>query len=1222
MAVQWTKEQQQVIILRNANILVSAAAGSGKTAVLVQRIIEKIMDESNPVNIDQLVIVTFTQAAAGEMRERIGAAIEKYAALYPGNEHLQRQRTRIHMANISTIHSFCKSVIQNHFQEIGLEPAFRIGDEGELKLLRKEVIAQVLEQYYAQEDTQFYRLVETFSNARSDERIEELVLKLYDFSMSYPNPAKWLEQCVSEYRAYTYEQWMQTAWMQQLFEHLLLQLDYVEEKLLLVWELLAEREGETFAYREIFQCYETAVHDMKQEVDYRRWQEILSQLNPPALPRGKKSCPDVFVREKIKAYRDAIKNVLDKMLADYFGQKDEEIILELEENGVLASKLAEVTQCFADQFREAKRQKNLLDFSDLEHETLRILLGQDGMPTETAKEYAEFFDEILIDEYQDSNLVQEYLLNSISKQSVGKNNLFMVGDCKQSIYRFRLARPELFMEKFHTYSVTDGDCRRIDLHKNFRSRREVLDGVNYICSRLMQETLGGIAYDKEAALYPGMEYEYPQKESSYCTELMLYSEKEKEVEVSSLQYEAKLIAHRIKQLVSKREGLLVRDKQSGIYRTAQYRDIAILLRSMGGFDSVLIEELAAEGIPAHTVSRSGYFDTLEIATILNYLRIVDNPRQDIALVAVLKSPFVGIEDEALAKIRTSSDAYQLYDCVCSYVEHGKEEVLKNKLSEFLLQLEQFRKAMCYMPIHKFLCHMLEVTGYEQYVRMMPGGLQRSANIEMLIEKASAFEQTSYLGVFQFIRYIEQLRKYEIDAGEASTVSEHDNTVRIMTIHKSKGLEFPIVFVAGLGRKFNNMESRQEIVMHPELGIGIDYVDVEKRRKSRTLIKKTILLRNRLETYGEELRVLYVALTRAKEKLILCGGVDHIENSIRSAYEEGFLKAPSYTYLTMANSYMEWILAAIIGHKDVYSMVEQYVEQPESCCFCPDYSEAYFQVEEKTLETVVNEDLQELAVEAREELMFDKEKEHTKENLPECVIQALEYTYEYEAEQNIPAKVSVSELKHAQMQLEEGKQLFSQQADEPLIPCFMQENTVQVSATSRGTAYHKVMECLDFTQADSFEQIKQQLEELFNKGILEEKMRQVIRPQKLWRFVSSDIGTRMKQAARLGRLYREQPFVYAMPAIELDEQWKSEEPVLIQGIVDAFFEEDGAIVLVDYKTDYVPEDGSRILRQRYGAQMKYYKQALQDMLQMPVKACILYSVYMDTEVHLTDDKKSL
>lgn len=1213
MAMQWTKEQQQVIYLRNADILVSAAAGSGKTAVLVQRIIEKIMDEEHPVNIDQMVIVTFTQAAAGEMRERILAAIEKYAALYPDNEHLQRQRTRIHMANISTIHSFCKNVIQNHFQEIGLEPAFRIGDEGELKLLRKEVIGNVLEQYYEAEDEEFHRFVETFSNGRSDEKVEEILLKLYDFSMSYPNPSAWLSECEKMYHADSYEEWMQSAWMTELFAHLQNMLGYVEEKLALAWELLDDM-GVMEGYGPIFACYAEAVRNLKGQADYRLWQRQLGELKPPALPRGKKSCQDEEVREQIKSLRDSIKHVFDKIESDYFVQDEIEIREQMDRNGPLICKMTELVRCFASQYKAEKRQKNLLDFNDLEHEALHILLDEDGNPTETAREYGEFFDEILIDEYQDSNLVQEYLLTSVSKASFGGHNLFMVGDCKQSIYRFRLARPELFMEKFHSYSTTEGDCRRIDLHKNFRSRKEVLAGANYICSRLMQESLGGIAYNEEAALYPGMEYEYPGDESKYATELMLFNRSEEDVDLSGVQYEAKLIAHRIKQLISEKEGLMVFDKSTGGYRLARYCDIAILLRSMSGFDDVLVEELAAEGIPAHTISRAGYFDTLEITTILNYLRIIDNPRQDIPLVSVLKSPFVGIDDEDLARIRTWLDEEALYDCVCSYAEEGAEEALRDKLSEFLKQLQQFRENMCYMPIHKFICHLLDVTGYAQYVRIMPGGEQRSANVEMLIEKASAFEQTSYLGVFQFIRYIEQLRKYEIDTGEASIVNENDNTVRIMTIHKSKGLEFPIVFVAGLGRKFNKMESRQELITHPSLGIGIDYVDVEKRRKSKTLLRKTILQANHLETYGEELRVLYVALTRAKEKLILSGGMDSIENSIRRAYEEGFSIQPSYGYLTMANSYLEWILAAVIGHRDAYEMVERYVPKPGVCRESQPFSQAQFCIAEKSLQEVMQEDLEEMAEEERGELLFDKGSRECQETLPEEILQVLQYTYAYSLEQEIPAKVTVSELKRAQMMTEEeGEQMFEQSEMEPIVPSFAQAQKEEVSAVSRGTAYHKVMEQLDFARTESLEQVEEQLEEMFRSGILEEEMRRVIRPEKIWRFASSDIGRRMQRADLAGMLYREQPFVYTLSAKSLQEQWDSEEPVLIQGIIDGFFEEDGEIVLVDYKTDYLGEHGEQTLRERYGIQMKYYRMALEDIMQKPVKACVLYSVYLDKEI---------
>lgn len=1208
MAVKWTEQQQQVIDLRKADILVSAAAGSGKTAVLVQRILSKITDPEDPVNIDQLVIVTFTQAAAGEMRERIQAAIEKEAALHPDNEHLQRQRTRIHMANISTIHSFCKSVIQNHFQEIDLEPSFRIGDEGEVKLIKQEVLGEVLEEYFASEDKTFVRFAETFAVGKNDDILESIVLDLYNFSMSDPYPVEWLSHCLTQYAAKDYEAVLQTDWMQALFAHFRQMLSYGDTKIKKFCQLV-EQIPEREAYMEIAGYYRALLESLAARPDYVHWQKVLQELKHPALPRGKKSCQDEEIREELKQLRDDVKKILDSLKKDYFGQTAEEILDDLANCRPVMEKLIEITVRFMEAYRQEKRSRNLLDFNDLEHEALRILRDEKTKePTETAREYGEFFDEILIDEYQDSNMVQEYLLTSISRHAAGEHNVFMVGDAKQSIYRFRMARPELFMEKFDTFSVSEGPRRRIDLHKNFRSRHHVLDSANYIFERLMHRELGGITYDAEAALYPGLIFPEQDTKQDYRTELLLFDKKELEGELDAVQYEAKLIAHRIRRLTDPAKGLQVLDKASGGYRRAQYGDIAILLRSTAGFDTALIEELAAEGIPAHAVSREGYFDTLEIATVLNYLRVIDNPLQDIPMLSVLKSPFVGISDEDLVRLRLK-EKKTIYDCVCAYREDGEEDTLVRRLADFLEQLADFRKKMHYMPIHKFICYILDETGYGDYIAVMPGGEQRRANIQMLIEKASDFEAASYLGVFQFVRYVEQLEKYQIETGEASVVGENDNAVRIMTIHKSKGLEFPIVFLAGLGRKFNHTQARQPVVFHPTLGLGMDNVQLKSRQKNKTLLRGAILLQNQLESLGEELRVLYVALTRAREKMILTAGAEDLERAVKNAYRDGMGDAMEYGCLVSAGHYIDWILTALAGHPDMDVLAEEYMEQKPGRPF-NSYEGAGFAVQKVRLDEMLEEDLQQMAENERKWLNLEEQLAFHTEELPEHMSKALHFAYPYEKEKKIPVKVSVSELKRREISQEEEAQLFAAEEPVRLRPAFLEAEEEHVSSVARGTAYHKVFECLDLEKCGDIKEIREQLESFFEAELLPEECRPVIRPEKIAAFVKSDIGQRMKRADREGRLYREQPFVYSMEAQKLDKNWDSAQPVLIQGIIDAFFEEDGALVLVDYKTDHLKGQKPQVLAERYKSQMEYYRKALESMMGKPVKEAVLYSVYLE------------
>lgn len=1213
MAVKWTQEQQQVIDLRDANILVSAAAGSGKTAVLVQRIIEKILDVDHPVNIDQFVIVTFTRAAAGEMRDRIQAAIEKEAALQPENAHLQRQRTRIHMANITTIHGFCTGIIKNHFQEIDLDPAFRVGDEGEFKLMRKDVLAQVLEEYYEEGQEGFLRFAETFSSGKTDEKMEDIILDLYRFAMSFPYPEKWLSQCMEYYQADSYETLVESPWIKSLMEHLVRMTETLPEKVSKLQELVWDNPL-TFAYKDIVTFYKKKVQALQSGNDYDTWYQQLHGLEQPKLPVGKSSCPDKELREEINSVRGAIKKIFDEIAEGYFEQSSEQILDDLANCRPVMEMLVQITVSFMERYIEEKRQKNLLDYNDLEQEALHILRDADGNPTKTAKEYAEFFEEILIDEYQDSNLIQEYLLSAVSRLPFGGNNLFMVGDAKQSIYRFRLARPELFMEKFNQYSTTEGVCRRIDLHKNFRSRREVLDSANYIFGRIMKEELGEIEYNEDAALYHGMEFPAPVGEKDYTTELMLFDKRD--LDLDAKEFEAKMIAHRIKKLVSEEGGLSVVDKKTGLYRRARYSDIAILLRSAKGFDSILVEELAAEGIPAHMLSREGYFDALEIVTMLNYLRIIDNPYQDIPLLSVLKSPIVSVTDDELATIRIFHGEEDLFTCVCAYGAEGEDEGLKNKLCQFLEQLEQFRQKMYYMPVHSFICHILDVTGYGDYIGVMPGGSQRSANMNMLVEKAYAFEQTSYTGVFQFVRYIEQLQKYEVEMGEASLLSENDDTVRIMTIHKSKGLEFPIVFVAGLGKRFNRMEEANPLAMHATMGVGMDNVFLEERVKSKTLLKKSVILRNRLESMGEELRVLYVALTRAKEKLILTGGLEHLPNSIVRAYEEGYGSQLSYASLAAAGTYFGWILAALACHDDMRYLIGEYIEEPGVSVREAFFEQAAFSIKVIELQDIMQEDLEELAKEARQELTMDMENAMSKRELPENIKQALEYVYPYDSKNAVPAKVSVSELKHAGMKLdEEERQLIETKETEPVIPSFLQEKKEKILGSDRGTAYHTVFEKLDLTMTDTIEQIHDQLNHMFESGFLEDSMRKVIRPEKLLAFAVSPIGKRMKKAQVEGRLYKEQPFVFALPAKQLKEEWNTGEPVMIQGIIDVYFEEEGELVLLDYKTDYIKSGKASELTDKYETQLRYYKIALEALTGKKVKESVLYSVYLEQEIFL-------
>ena len=829
MGVSWTTEQQQVIDLRNRNILVSAAAGSGKTAVLVERIVKIITDKNHPVDIDHLLIVTFTNAAAAEMRERIGNAIEKALDEQPEDEHLLRQLTLIHNAQITTIDSFCLYVVRNHFHEIDLEPNFRIGDEGELKLLREDVLGRVLEQNYEEPSEAFSDFVEGYASGRTDAALNEMILQLYEFSRSYPWPEKWLDSFVGAYRIENREELDRAEWLAPLTQNIRFVLKDCEQLLKQALAVTQQDDGPDMyekAVRSDLEKYES----LSKLTSFCELSVALSDIKYDRLAssRGFEGDPDKL--ELVKSLREQAKDVVKKLCKQYFFCSPEMMIEQLERTEPMLEEVVRLTKQFAEEFAAAKRRKNLVDFHDVEHFALQILVDEETEKAKkTAEEFRDTFEEIMIDEYQDSNEVQETLLRSISREERGENNIFMVGDVKQSIYRFRLARPELFMKKYDSYSLEESTTQRIDLHKNFRSREEVLTCTNDIFYKIMVRSLGNVEYDAEAALYPGASYPVS---ADFTPEILLADSNDELLEDTELSdkktLEAKIVAEEIRHLMKTQP---VTNKATGELRAARYSDIVILLRSLSGWADSLVEVLNGNGIPAHTVSSTGYFSTVEVQTVLSMLRLLDNPRQDIPMAAVLRSPMAGLTDEELAVLRLEDGSVPFHEAVLElaeglYEEDGQKEISDSeadrkqgrnadektenhieitahrKLLKFYKKYKQLRQLVPDTPIHELIEIILRETGYGHYVAAMPAGNRRTANLNMLLEKAAAYEKTSYKGLFHFVRYIDELQKYDVDFGEADMVGENEDVVRIMSIHKSKGLEFPIVIVSGMGKNFN------------------------------------------------------------------------------------------------------------------------------------------------------------------------------------------------------------------------------------------------------------------------------------------------------------------------------------------------------------------------------------------------------------------------------------
>lgn len=1228
--VTWTEEQQKVISKRDCNILVSAAAGSGKTAVLVERIITMITDKEKPIDIDRLLVVTFTNAAAAEMRERIGKAIEKRLESEPENLHLQKQATLVRNAQITTLHSFCQNVIRNYFDEIDLDPNFRIGDETELKLLKNDVIEEVFEEYYEKGEESFLGLVECYAGSKSDQGLMDLVLQLYTFAMSYPWPKEWLQEKLTPFSINSEEELEDAEWLKPMFAFVEGTAQALIEKTKAALAITKEEDG-PYMYQDALLDDLALLEDLEKIKSYAQTNQLLQDYKWKVLSRKKDDSVDQDKREKVKEIRAVVKKAVEDLKKQFFFQNTEYMISDMQRLQKPMTALIHLTETFLEAYAQKKAEKCILDFNDLEHFALQILVKKEGdevIPTTVATEYSHYFVEILVDEYQDSNGVQETILNSITREREGFPNLFMVGDVKQSIYKFRMARPELFMEKYNTYSLTDGLYQRIDLAKNFRSRAIVLESVNEIFEKIMEKSLGNIDYDERAALHVG-NTDFPIGEGvSKNTELLLCTNCEEEQgnedaelelseedkELNNREMEAHMVAKRIQELINGE--LLVQDKETKELRNCNYGDIVILLRTMSGWSDTFMEVLSGEGIPTYTDTRSGYFSAYEVRTILQFLKILDNPNQDIPLAAVLRSPIGGFDSRELAKIRYTCRYQQregeektvkvplsLYDSLKAYKELPEdscEEALQQKVEKFFSMINWYRDMVSYCSICQLLERVYEETGYYDYVSVMPNGMQRRDNLDLLLQKAIDFEETSLSSLFHFNRYIEKLHKYEVDFGEAVGSELSENAVRIMSIHKSKGLEFPVVFVSGMGKTFNNQDARSKLVLDMDLGLGPDYVDYKLRTKTPSLLKKIIQKRTVLENLGEELRVLYVALTRAKEKLIMTGfygkGKEQLERWKEKLGNQS--KVMDYFSRTEAKNYLDWVAPVVLNDK-----TDQYQVHTFSLADL-----VYVEVEKQLA-----------AIGKKKELCsWDTEVIYQKD-LQEKLAERQNYLYPFEKEKLLKSKMTVSELKRLGYMSEEesGVVEFDKNMEEleeavPL-PEFLKEKKEEIQGADRGTLYHKFMECLKIEQTKTLADVKAQLENLVEKGIFSKEESKVFYQKKILDFCKSTLGKRMASAEAAKKLWREVPFVIGLPARQVKEEWDSDEFVLVQGMMDAYFEEEEKLVLVDYKTDRVQSENELI--DRYQSQLDYYQKALEKMSGKKVKEKVIYSLHLSKEIVL-------
>lgn len=1272
----WTEEQKRVIDTRKSNILVSAAAGSGKTAVLVARILDLIENPKDQVDIDELLIVTFTKAAAGEMRDRITGALADAREEHPEDEHLARQSTLIHNAQITTIDGFCSYVIRNYAQTAGLVPGFRVAEEGEAKLLKSDALSKVLEEAYASEDPKelkrFHDFVDTFATEKSDQAVEDLILRVYDAAESSPYPEKWLEGCRKDQEITDIHEFAESDWMRDCLKD-------AEENISLACLQaqqnveLAEQENGPQQYLPAAQADLEFLESLKEKAgDYTACQSALQNFEGwKKLSAKRKAEPgeDISLRETFKTRRERIKKTISELQNGMFRESLEDAFAYQVKSAGPVLTLIELTRRLMDAYSDAKKKQNLMDFSDLEHTALLLLRNPDGTRTAAAKEISERFRAVMIDEYQDSNYLQEAILTAVSRQEDEEHpeaNYFCVGDVKQSIYSFRQARPELFMQKYETYAKENGSGVRIDLHKNFRSRQEVVDTVNGIFRQIMRREVGGVEYDEDAELVKGASYtDGPGFETEILPVISRQEVDDEELldDVKSMEQrelEARAIGNRIREMVGH---LQIEDQKSGTMRPAEYRDIVILLRTTRVWADEFVRVLDDMRIPVYSETKTGYFQATEVDTVLNYLSIVDNPQQDIPFTAVLHSPFGNLTAEDLAYVRSFEGAsawsgsierqnISMYDAARAYAKDGENQALRAKLEDFFGFFDEIRDCVHEIPLHELIERIITKSGYADYAAALPGGAQRIVNLRMLTDRAVSYEKTSYVGLFNFIRYIRQLKEQDIDFGELSSVGENENVVRIYSIHKSKGLEYPIVFVAGLGKRFNLQDTRGDVLIHPELGIATDYVDYKKRIRIPTMRKQAVRNRKLRDSIGEELRILYVAMTRAKQKLILTGAVKD-----EKALEDLKLDLPlrekqlPAAYILQVRNYLGWILPA------ADRMILKAKRADEKCCI-REYPVRPTELAAEEVRTGVSreENLNQLRL-LKPNVIYDQETH-------EILERRFSYQYPYTGNEDVPVEISVTELKEAALRDDDSdfpergnaEQLYPEEPEDEYVPEFIrsmqanddtgeheksgeagknagddsrqnetQDGIKKLTGSLRGSAYHRVMEVLplrDFaetkdsgaSEADGHSAgqektelrrlLEQKLNQLTENGKLTEEECATVQMRDLMRVIESELGQRMAKADQSGDLYREQPFVVGVPASQIRPEWPEDEMVFVQGIIDAFFFEGDGIVLVDYKTDHIrrPEE----LIERYHIQLEQYANALEKATGKTVKETYLWS----------------
>ncbi|MBQ4515359.1 MAG: helicase-exonuclease AddAB subunit AddA [Clostridia bacterium] len=1181
MGNNWNKEQQAAINTRDTNLLVSAAAGSGKTAVLVERIIQKITDEKNPVDIDRLLVVTFTNAAAAEMRERIVAAISAKLEQNPSSELLARQMTLAAKANITTIHSFCLNTLRTNFNLAEIDPNFRLADETESNLLWLDALDEVVDEMYDDEKyaEPFYLLLENYSSVKNRDGFDEMIGQIYNFAMSLPNPKKWLYTSAEKFKCSKGE-FSESEMAKNILR---IAQDRVRETIFQYDDLLKKAkddDGGDNLFLFLAQEQECFKHllDAKSYDEAQKWAQSLEFARFPNAPKGSEPVYREYIKNaRTKAKKDFDNDILKGLLLLTSEEQEKVLITQYPQMRCLSELIVRLI----DRFDEKKAEKNILNFNDLEHGCYRLLTDREGKPTPLAQVMAESFDEILIDEYQDTNRLQEAIFAAIKKE----NNLFMVGDIKQSIYRFRNTDPTLFCEKRDSFSTEGNENgKKIILAKNYRSRAEILDGINDIFEKIMSREVGEVDYNEEEKLNP--DADYPDTPHPIPSDLQLHiiepdidGEEESvseddEPPRESIELEAELAAKQISELISGGYQILTK---SG-YRTISYKDICILLRKTKDWANIFRLTLSKYGIPCYSESGGGFLESAEVEIMMSLLKIIDNPYQDLPLLSVLRSQMFNFTTNDLAKIRAADKKGSFYDALLKISEEESPTATQVRL--FLEKLNLFRKQSKYMQLDELIWALYSQTGFYDAQGAQPNGIIRQSNLRLLVTRAQEYEKTGFRGLYSFVRFIDKYRSAGGDYDVARSVGEEQDVVRIMSIHKSKGLEFPVVILCGAGKQMNRRDLSKDILIHSELGYGPKFVDSDLRITYPTAVRSIVKKQIEKETISEEMRILYVALTRAREKLIVIGSAKDIRERARnigtSIDDRGTIQAGR---VLSAVSYLDWFLMALLMHpacRELRDSIEYDIKLTESKS---PWSVTIHSSSEKTESNEADDDVK------------TESKTYDVKTLSELI----RYEYPYKKDEILPTKVTVTELKNKSLREESLDSVYLYPR-----PKFLQESaSKKLSGAALGTAFHTVMQRLDFTKIAP-EEIKNQIEQMVKKNYLAQETTDCVDVDKIIRFLHSDMGRLITSAQKVDR---EVMFGINIPAKEAEPDYSGDGTIMLQGVIDCVIINDGKITILDYKTEHITSKEE--VAEKYKIQLLYYARAAELIYNLPVEKCYLY-----------------